>query len=276
MGWIVLIGAAYVLYAAAIRTEEWATVDRRYPRALLTIFGLSLFAAWSPVDFWYYLPSSLYITQFPYRMMEHVMWSGALLCAYALAFLFGRRQISDLALLMALLIVAASHGTWLNITNLPPRAVDTIATESVSHLAYIYRVDSAHPARLADVRVDEVKPNCKQDGVVTRCTVTSRGGDHRVVQLPAFYYPNLLAIKVNGSQVDYFPVLLREPDYVLAGVEIGPGESRIEIRFTGSRWANWVSATALAGVVLVAAFVGLRAGRRWSGRRSEHGAQRPS
>lgn len=57
---------------------------------LLCMFVLALFAIWSPVDFWKHLPKVFGVVQFSYRLLTFVMWSGALLLAFALCALFGR------------------------------------------------------------------------------------------------------------------------------------------------------------------------------------------
>lgn len=57
---------------------------------VLLLFALSFFMAWSPVDFWAYLPKQFHFAQFPYRLLVFVVVWGSLLAACALALCFPR------------------------------------------------------------------------------------------------------------------------------------------------------------------------------------------
>lgn len=57
--------------------------ERLGPAALLT-WLVVFFAAWSPMDFWQYLPHSIYVIQFPYRIFTQVQWLGLLALALGL------------------------------------------------------------------------------------------------------------------------------------------------------------------------------------------------
>ena len=65
---------------------------------------------WSPFDFWQFLPRSLWVTQFTYRILTQVMWTGALLSAYALVLLF-RARLDGRHLVVGLLLIIVTIAT---------------------------------------------------------------------------------------------------------------------------------------------------------------------
>lgn len=67
------------------------------------------------------------------------------------------------------------------------------------------------------------------------------------MQLPIFYYPNLLKIEVNHKVVSYFPIPYQNT--VLAGISLPAGKYEIKAAFIGIWWANWLSA--FAWIILV-------------------------
>ena len=85
----------------------------------------------------------------------------------------------------------------------------------------------------------ELIDKCKQvTGGKTICQV-KMDSDKQWLQLPVPYYRNMLDIKVNDQSVTYYPIIYR--DLVLAGVQLGPGDYHIQVKFIGLRWANWLS-----------------------------------
>jgi hypothetical protein len=92
VGWPMLFAWAVMFHALLTRPSLLRRrAAGRFVPGLLGVFGLALFTTWSPIDFWAYLPSFLNIAQITYRMLTQVMWPGALLAAYALVTVFGRR-----------------------------------------------------------------------------------------------------------------------------------------------------------------------------------------
>lgn len=90
---------------------------RRFGPALLSVFGLGLLLAWSPVNVWAVLPDVLSLAQFTYRLLTLTMWTGALLLALALAALASRTQRTAAAAAGCVLVLLAS-GSYL--TSAPP------------------------------------------------------------------------------------------------------------------------------------------------------------
>jgi hypothetical protein len=98
VGWPILAAVGAAVYALAAPSPLPLCPGgrgkgvRRWRRATLTrlvlAFGLAFVLAWSPFDFWRFLPSLLHFVQFSYRLLMFVVLWGALLAAYALSLLF--------------------------------------------------------------------------------------------------------------------------------------------------------------------------------------------
>lgn len=123
VGWIFLTawGVVVYYYCSSKTLPPRLVATRPYLFALLWIFPLAFFFTWSPIDFWQFIPKSFWVTQFSFRFLTHVMWSGALLTGYATLLLFQRRLTSRHLLLGILIIVIASR-PWLPI----PRGTMTV------------------------------------------------------------------------------------------------------------------------------------------------------
>lgn len=92
------------------------------------------------------------------------------------------------------------------------------------------------------IGVDEVKSHCKQEKTSTICQVTSLKNT-RLLELPILYYPNMLALTLNGHSVPYQSVLYE--DKVIVGIKPVPGKlNTVVIQFRGFLWANRVSEVA--------------------------------
>ncbi|MCL4395608.1 MAG: hypothetical protein M1482_12550 [Chloroflexi bacterium] len=113
VGWPMLVGFGIVLYALVVdgtlTRRRWTA---RVAAALLVLFALALFMTWSPVDFWSQLPVQLRIIQFPYRLLTQVMWTGALLGAFALAWLF-KGRLDGRHLIAGLLLIGMASSSYL-------------------------------------------------------------------------------------------------------------------------------------------------------------------
>ncbi|MEA5510375.1 6-pyruvoyl-tetrahydropterin synthase-related protein [Crocosphaera sp. UHCC 0190] len=123
VGWIFLVAWGVVVYDyySAKPLPPRLNPTSSYLFGLIWIFPLVLFITWSPIDFWAFLPKSLWVTQFTFRFLTHIMWCGALLTGYAIALLFPRRFSSRHLLIGIFLIVMVSR-PWLPI----PRGTITV------------------------------------------------------------------------------------------------------------------------------------------------------
>ncbi|MGB5596757.1 MAG: 6-pyruvoyl-tetrahydropterin synthase-related protein, partial [Crocosphaera sp.] len=77
VGWILLGAWGVVMYyyyfSPSIPPKLQKT--RPYMIGLLWVFIVALFLTWSPVDIWSILPRQLWVTQFTFRFLTHVMWA---------------------------------------------------------------------------------------------------------------------------------------------------------------------------------------------------------
>lgn len=116
VGWVFLTAWGVVLYyySSSKTLPPGLSPNRIYIFALLYIFPLAVFITWSPINFWHLLPKSLWVTQFTFRFLTHVMWSGALLVGYASIFLF-KRHLNSRHLLIGILLIVIANRSWLPI-----------------------------------------------------------------------------------------------------------------------------------------------------------------
>ncbi|BFM38896.1 hypothetical protein [Synechocystis sp. LKSZ1] len=123
VGWILLgagLSVAYFLFS------DQSLPSRLQPRrsamvALLWVFVLAFLMTWSPVDIWNIVPKQLWVTQFTFRFLTHVMWSGALLTGFAIIFIF-RERLDRRHLIVGILLIVMVSRPWLPV----PRGTVTV------------------------------------------------------------------------------------------------------------------------------------------------------
>ncbi|MGL5034129.1 MAG: hypothetical protein ACRC6M_10060 [Microcystaceae cyanobacterium] len=123
IGWIFLAAFGTVIYYTFANKSFPAKLKRSQPWIvpLLSIFLLALFLTWSPINIWNILPKQLWVTQFTFRFLTHVMWSGALLTAIAIIYIF-RERLHSRHLVLGILIIVMISRPWLPI----PRGIVTV------------------------------------------------------------------------------------------------------------------------------------------------------
>ncbi|MEB3228294.1 MAG: hypothetical protein VKJ27_07910 [Synechocystis sp.] len=123
IGWIFLAAFGTVIYyqfsnhlkpALLTRIQPWMT-------PLISIFLLSVFLTWSPINIWSLLPKQLWVTQFTFRFLTHVMWSGALLTTVAIILIF-RRRLEGRHLIIGTLLIVMISRPWLPV----PKGTTTV------------------------------------------------------------------------------------------------------------------------------------------------------
>ncbi len=113
VGWPILLAAGLIGYYAVSRAvPPYKIGTYRISSPLLLLFVLAFFMAWSPINFWPYLPRQLWVIQFPYRLLAQIGWIGSLLFAYALAIILGAHPDIRIAII-GLLLIQSSLGTFL-------------------------------------------------------------------------------------------------------------------------------------------------------------------
>ena len=94
----------------------------------------------------------------------------------------------------------------------------------------------------------QLQNHCNYSKASTICDVTVPP-TVSAIQLPINYYADMLDVKVNGKNVQYYPTLYK--NNVVTAVKLSPGEYKISMRFVGLKWANWVSFIAWLGLLIV-------------------------
>lgn len=86
--------------------------------------------------------------------------------------------------------------------------------------------------------VKTVQKFCLQVKTKTICKINVTAKEN-LLQLPVFYFPQLLDVIVDGKRMDYMPLAYQI--FVLTGLRLSPGDHIITVEFVGIRWANWIS-----------------------------------
>lgn len=94
---------------------------------------------------------------------------------------------------------------------------------------------------LNDAAIDKPKqilPHCVVRGSAMDCLL-NEPNYIKLLELPMFYYPQLLRVTVNGKTVPYVSIL--NQNHLLTAVPAQPGLNRVHIKFQGLVWANDLS-----------------------------------
>jgi len=104
--------------------------------------------------------------------------------------------------------------------------------------------------------LNQIKPYCSQQKTITTCTLTIPK-QIRIVELPAYYYPELLDIHLNGHRIHYFNILYR--DLQIPAIIPLPGEKNtIQIEFRGLPAANFISQIMWGFGLLILIYLGIK------------------
>jgi len=145
VGWIFLIAWGTVLYYSFSHRKLSLRLQSAKPTlvALLTIFLITFLLTWSPANIWELLPRQLWVTQFPFRFLTHVMWTGSLLTAFAILFIF-RQKLDRRHLIFGIVIIVMIARPWLLIPK-GTITVDEVMKEPLFRysgaLDYLYRTE---------------------------------------------------------------------------------------------------------------------------------------
>ncbi len=100
--------ACFALYsqskAGKRRADYWLP-------SLLILFLFTFCMAWSPINFWRWLPSVFLVGQYSWRLLSQVSWLGALLSAWAFCWLF-KKNVDARHLVIGTLIILVSTSAW--------------------------------------------------------------------------------------------------------------------------------------------------------------------
>ncbi len=94
---------------------------------------------------------------------------------------------------------------------------------------------------------------CRHIQDETVCELNVSNGIN-LLELPMFYYPNMLSITLNGKQVPYTGILYNEA-LITAIVPEAKKENIIRMKFVGLLWANFVSSLAFGLFLLLGLYL---------------------
>ncbi|HSW70087.1 MAG TPA: hypothetical protein VLI69_08075 [Gammaproteobacteria bacterium] len=103
------------------------------------------------------------------------------------------------------------------------------------------------------VNISETRHSCHYINDETLCHINVPASSN-FIELPIFYYPNMLNILVNGKPVSYISVLYH--DALITGITPEAGkENVIQVKFVGFLWANFVSSLAWGVFLLLSLYL---------------------
>jgi hypothetical protein len=96
------------------------------------------------------------------------------------------------------------------------------------------------PAKTLDI--NQIAPLCHQQGEETICNIKVPP-NISLLELPLFYYPELLNVTLNGKNITYSSVYYK--NNVITAITPEPGRvNKITMQFRGLMWANYLSSVA--------------------------------
>jgi len=111
IGWVILLSIGFNFYLVWQKNISINNAQKKLTKALLFVAIVSIFATWSPIDFWRYLPNKFSIIQFPYRLLTQTMWIGTILFAFAFLYFFNKPDARHV--LLGIFLVGLSSSSWL-------------------------------------------------------------------------------------------------------------------------------------------------------------------
>lgn len=211
--------------------------------SLLCVCIIVFFATWSPFNFWIFLPKIFQIGQFTYRFLVQLSWVGSLLFAMTL-YVFFKKQLNLKYTIFGFVLIVLSLKPWFETKqtfNYVP-VKNIIAKPEVPGAQEAYLMLSEKTPIVSEpltMPVSRAQTDCTHVKKYTICNLVLPLEVNNVVQLPIFYYPDMLNIKVNGQKVNYFAT--QYDKFTLVGLVLPRGTYTIESYFQGLPWANWMS-----------------------------------
>ncbi|OGT56772.1 MAG: hypothetical protein A3F14_04445 [Gammaproteobacteria bacterium RIFCSPHIGHO2_12_FULL_43_28] len=260
LGWPMLLGIGYAIYKKILDNQVKVPV---FVTPLLFLIFIAFFAAWSPINFWLFLPESFGVLQFGFRLIIQMMWMGAILFAWGINDLF-QHQLDARHVAIGILLIAIANSSWI-MTNQESRITleNLIERPQLSEWgtrSYVINPSTVLYDKNTTLNLLPVKETvhfCHREKAIIVCqiAISKKTTD---VQLPVLYYPNMLNIKVNGKTSAYqpFPYHNETKNYfiinpMLVTLKLAPGNYEITSRFVGFALANEISLFAWSIFVLL-------------------------
>lgn len=237
VGLTVLLAVGLCSYMIWLHANKDILNNRNIIKLFLIIFYLCFFITWSPVDFWKYVPKILVVEQFSYRFAAQTLLFGAFLVGISINYLSKGKNATQ-TLILGIIIICFSSSSWL-VASYPGIEVSAIAGAygGDDYLTAKIRKKNNLSVSSKVMNHEYVRSNCKKNHTELNCRLSLP--TEGLIELPVFYYPNLLKVMVDDNKMIYFPSKFN--NYFLAALKLKPGLHNITIRFNGLVWANWLS-----------------------------------
>lgn len=272
VGLPILLGVIGTIYLFITRKCDINRELKLITKIFLGLFFCVFFCAWTPFDFWLFVPKILQIAQFNYRFLSHVSWIGSILFAISI-FVFTKNKLEIRHAIIGMMLIFLCTKSWVTFRPLGYTLASysnngkatyakeysvffsKLSKESFSPVFdYVLPAQSVNALKSSNTPIaspiEKATQNCLNKNNKTFCNITNSTDKSMIVQLPMFYYPNMLSVSLNGNQISYFPIEHLIEHYLgnfpaaLTAVIIPPGQYQIEAEFRGIVWANYVSMTA--------------------------------
>ena len=252
-----IIGAIVCVYACYLGKRENRTRFDFWFLPTLVLFAFLFFIVWSPINVWDLL-APLKLNQYSWRLLGQLIWMAGLLFAFALYFMFqGKMDMPGVVILVVVIMLMSSvwqplieKNSWLTEQEITQHHKEiTNDMYYISPKVYLHFIKPTPAEKI--LTVDEMKKHCHLVTQDTVCEVTV-GKDVKRLELPMYFYPGMLDIRINHKPASYLASL--SGDRLLASVVPEAGQlNHITARFVGIQWANDLSLFAwavwLVGVV---------------------------
>jgi hypothetical protein len=112
IGWPILMAFGLCCYALFNKNRLPSLRANYWLPYLLIIFIVTFLLAWSPINFWHYLPSFFYIGQYTWRLLSQLIWIGTLLFAWAVCWLFKNKMDQRHTIIGILVLVVTASAAF--------------------------------------------------------------------------------------------------------------------------------------------------------------------
>jgi len=248
IGWPLLFGIGICFYMIVF---EYRSKKTAWITSLFILFFINFFLIWSPLNIWKYVPDFIKVVQYNWRLLNQLSWIGSLLLTYAICRLL-ESKIKPNYIYIGIGLLLLTTFVWLPIKEVTYVPINSYSTSTISDANSNYLMDvdksqqwiqyvDAFPKQenLFILPFKEVRQHCIKIKNNIRCII-SVPSMTKIMELPLFYYPNLLTITINGHPAPYIGIL--HDYYLIAGIIPEAGQVNIiEFQFRGWLLANYIS-----------------------------------
>ncbi|MBV8802114.1 MAG: hypothetical protein JO131_03960, partial [Gammaproteobacteria bacterium] len=111
IGLPILIGASVCLYLWLNKKIQKAFFPLM--TSLLILFFIIFFIIWAPIDVWQWLPSYSGLLQYPWRLLGHISWIGAIFFAWVIYWVYQNEE-NNIPVWTIVLIIVGTSISWLS------------------------------------------------------------------------------------------------------------------------------------------------------------------